>query len=117
HWCGDCKSTAPVVARIAAELGSQGLIVIAPTQTYGAIAGGVEATPDVELRYVDEVRRRYYAGLGDAPVPVSATNFLRYGASSVPTVVILDRAGKVALYHPGKMTYDELSPRVAAVCK
>src|SRR5205807_692295 len=39
HWCGDCKSTAPVVARIAAELGSQGLIVIAPTQTYGAIAG------------------------------------------------------------------------------
>jgi thiol-disulfide isomerase/thioredoxin len=111
HWCGDCKEMAPTIARLATELAPRGLIVIAPTQTYGA-ADEAEA----ERRHIDDVRRRFYADLGDAPVPVSAANFTSYGASTVPTIVLINRAGKVALYHPGAMSYAELSPRVAAAC-
>jgi thioredoxin-related protein len=66
---------------------------------------------------VDAVRRSAYAALGDAPVPVSDANFARYGASSMPTIVVIDRAGKVALYHPGKMTYAELKPILAAAVR
>ena len=31
-----------------------------------------------------------------------------YGASTTPTLVIVDRGGIVRLYHPGVMTLDEL---------
>ena len=110
HWCGDCKAMAPTVARVADELGPRGLTLIAPTQPYGAVAGE-EVAPEVELRHIDEVRRRFYAGLGDAPVPLAAANFARWGASTVPTIVLVDRAGKVVLYHPGAMSYEELLRR------
>ena len=114
HWCGDCKAMAPAVGRIASELGPRGLVVIAPTQTYGAIHGE-EARRQAELRYIDEVRRQAYPSLSDAPVPLDNGNFEHWGASTTPTIVLVDRAGKVVLYHPGAMTYDELAPRAAAL--
>ena len=48
---------------------------------------------------------------------MSSANFLTYGASSVPTIVLINRAGKVVLYHPGRMTYDELKPKVEAALR
>ena len=54
------------------------------------------------------VRQRFYASLPDMPVPLSKRNFNTYGASTTPTLVILNRAGEVAMYHPGAMPYEEL---------
>ena len=34
-------------------------------------------------------------------VPVSAANFPTYGASTTPTLVLLDPIGMVRFYHPG----------------
>ncbi len=48
-------------------------------------------------------------------VPVSEENFKAYGASTTPTVVIVDRGGIVRLYRPGKMTQEELEPLVRSV--
>jgi thiol-disulfide isomerase/thioredoxin len=117
HWCPDCKATAPVIAQLKAEFAASGLVVIAPTQLYGAVAGGEEAAPAVEMAYIDDVRRTRYSALGDAPAPVSSANFKSYGASSVPTIVVVDRKGNVVLYHPGKMSYDELRPALVAAAK
>lgn len=41
-------------------------------------------------------------------VPVSEKNFDTYGASTTPTIVLIDRRGIVRLYHPGAMTEAEL---------
>jgi len=41
-------------------------------------------------------------------VPVSNANFDKYGASTTPTLVLIDRQGHVALYHPGFMSYNDL---------
>jgi thiol-disulfide isomerase/thioredoxin len=109
HWCPDCKAQIPALVRIEAEYGRRGLVLIGPTQHYGYVARGQEAAPDVELRYIDEVRRESYAPLGNMPVPVSEENFKRYGASTVPTLVLIDRQGIVRLYHPGPMRYDDLA--------
>ena len=117
HWCVDCKSEIPILARIKSEYGSRGLALIAPTQKYGYVAGGEEAPPAVELPYIEQVRQRYYAGIIDAPAPVSEENFRRYGASTTPTLVLVDRAGIVRLYHPGTMTYEELHAKVEALFK
>jgi len=108
HWCADCKQEGPVISQLASEFGSRGLKVEAPTQLYGYAAYGEDATPKDETAYIGRVWQHYYPALQDIPVPVSKLNFDRYGASTTPTLVVLDRAGKVALYHPGLMSYDEL---------
>jgi thiol-disulfide isomerase/thioredoxin len=112
HWCGDCKAEVPVLARIQKEYGSR-LAIIGPTQRYGYIARGEEAPPEVELRYIDEVRLKYYAPwIADFRAPVSEETFRNYGASTTPTIVLIDASGIVRLYHPGNMTYEELKPRL-----
>jgi thiol-disulfide isomerase/thioredoxin len=112
HWCGDCKAEVPIIARLRQEFGPQGLVVIGPTQLYGYAAQGTDAAPDQERAYIESVRTRYYASLQDMPVPLSKQNFNAYGASTTPTLVVLNRAGQVATYHPGAMSYDELRAAV-----
>jgi thiol-disulfide isomerase/thioredoxin len=108
HWCGDCKAEIPIIARLRQEFAGQGLVVIGPTQLYGYAAQGADATPALERAYIESVRQRYYSSLLDMPVPLSQQNFNAYGASTTPTLVVLNRAGQVALYHPGAMPYPEL---------
>lgn len=117
HWCGDCKAQAPVLARLLEEYGPRGLTLVGPTQRYGYVAGGKEAGPQEELAYIDEVRSRFYGQLGAMRVPVSEENFRNYGASTTPTLVLIDRSGIVRLYHPGNLPYEELAPKVAALVK
>jgi thiol-disulfide isomerase/thioredoxin len=108
HWCPDCKKEEPILAAIASEYASKGLVMIAPTQRYGYVANGDEAGPADELKYIEQIRHKYYADLLSVPAPVSEANFRNYGASTTPTLVLIDRRGIVRLYHPGAMTMDEL---------
>ena len=112
HWCPDCKIESPILARLYAKYQSQGLTIVAPTQRYGYVAGGAQASPGDELRYMLEIRDTHYPFLANLPVPVSVANHERYGVSSTPTVVILDRHGIVRLYHPGRLTEEELESRL-----
>jgi thiol-disulfide isomerase/thioredoxin len=115
HWCSDCKHEESVISQLAKEYGPKGLAVLGPTQRYGYAAYGEPAGPQAELQYIDSVRRQYYAGLGAMPVPVSKLNFDRYGASTTPTLVLIDRRGMVAMYHPGVLSYEELRAEVEKV--
>ena len=115
HWCPDCKSEIPILARLKAEYAPQGLVLLAPTQKYGYVAGGVEAAPASETAYIEQVRRTYYAAVIDGPAPVSEANFTRYGASTTPTLVLIDRTGIVRMYHPGAMKYEALKEAVEKV--
>ena len=117
HWCGDCKAEAPIIARLRQEFAPQGLTVIGPTQLYGYAEQGNDATPAQERAYIDSVRQRYYASLLDMPVPLSKQNFSVYGASTTPTLVVLNRAGQVTMYHPGAMPYDELRAALEKVAR
>jgi len=108
HWCGDCKQESPILAEIEKEYAAQGLVVVAPTQRYGYVARGEEAAPADETKYIDEVRHKFYPDLLNVPAPISEDNFKNYGASTTPTVVLIDRQGIVRLYHPGVMTLEEL---------
>jgi thiol-disulfide isomerase/thioredoxin len=112
HWCVDCKAEVPIIARLRQEFAGQGLVVIGPTQLYGYAAQGEDAAPAQERTYIEAVRQKYYSQLLDMPVPLSQQNFNAYGASTTPTLVVVNRTGQVSLYHPGAMAYDELQAAV-----
>ena len=113
HWCSDCKAQGPVIERIHRDF--KDLRIIAPTMLYGYAAGGEDAPPARELKYIDEIRKQYYGQIVDCSSPVSTANFENYGSSSTPTLVLLDRQNVVRVYHPGMMSYDELSAEVKKV--
>jgi thiol-disulfide isomerase/thioredoxin len=117
HWCSDCKAEGPIITRLNSEFGARGLMLLAPTQLYGYGAQGEDATPKDELPYIERVWQHFYPGLQGVSVPVSKENFNLYGASTTPTLVLLDRAGHVALYHPGAMPYDELRAAIEKVLR
>ncbi len=104
HWCSDCKAEIPIIQRI-----QKGVEVIAPTQHYGSVADGVDAPPSVETPYIAKIFAQYYSGLGKVETPLSEANFARYGVSTTPTIVLVNSSGIVTLYHPGAMTFEELS--------
>ena len=115
HWCSDCKAEVPIIAQLRSEFAANGLKVVGPTRYYGYTAQIEHASPADELRYIDAVRHRFYGGLLDMPVPINTHNFEVYGASTTPTLVLLDRAGKVAWYHPGALPYDQLKSEIEKV--
>jgi thiol-disulfide isomerase/thioredoxin len=117
HWCVDCKAEAPIITQLRTEFASKGLAVVGPTRLYGYTAQVENASPGDELAYIDIVRHRFYAGLLDMPVPISKYNFDVYGASTTPTLVLLDRAGKVAMYHPGALSYEQLKAEIEKVAR
>ena len=107
HWCADCKGDAPVLAQLHAEFPA--LAILGPTQHYGYIEGGIDAPPAKETAYIEQIRRTFYPTLSS---PVSEENFRIWGASTTPTIVLIDRRNIVRMYHPGAMSYQELAARV-----
>jgi thiol-disulfide isomerase/thioredoxin len=115
HWCSDCKQQAPILAALADKYRERGLVVFAPTQRFGYVAGGKPASAAEERRYIEQVREQFYPVLAGQPVPISEANHVRYGVSSTPTLVLVDRGGIVRLYNPGRLTLEQLEPKVVAL--
>ena len=112
HWCGDCKGLTPILASLIKTYEPKGLVVVAPTRLYGYVAGGEPAAPATEKPYIEKVRAQFYSALGTLPVPVSSANFMAYGASTTPTLVLIDAKGIVRYYHPGAASEPELAARI-----
>lgn len=112
HWCSDCKAQIPVLERLMSRYAARGLTLVAPTQRYGYVAGGTAAPAAEETRYISGLRASTYAALGDAPTPLAEANHRRYGVSTTPTIVLVDRQGVIRLYHPGQMSEERLAPLV-----
>jgi thiol-disulfide isomerase/thioredoxin len=117
HWCPDCKAMAPALARIERQYGPKGLVLVAPTQRYGYTKRGEDATPEEETKYIEQIRREQYGVVKNMPAPIDEEVFRTYGASTTPTIVLIDRAGVVRLYHPGEMTYEEMAPKIEPLLK
>jgi len=115
HWCGDCKAQAPVIARLREKYEPRGLRVLAPTRRYGDVPKIEHPTDAQEDQEIERVWKASYAGLEGAPHPITETIMLRYGVSSTPTLVLIDREGIVRMYRPYRMTEAELSQRIEAL--
>ena len=47
--------------------------------------------------------------------PVSDEVYSRYGVSTTPTYVLIDREGKVSTYLPGQPTVEQLEPLIKKI--
>lgn len=117
HWCVDCKGEVPILADLMKKYGPRGLVLIGPTKLYGYAAGGEDASPAAEKQYIEKIHREFYGALPQMAVPISGTNFLTYGASTTPTIVLIDRNGIVRFYHPGALPEGELAARIEDTLK
>jgi cytochrome c biogenesis protein CcmG/thiol:disulfide interchange protein DsbE len=104
-WCGDCKATEPALVKAWRKYQSQGVQFVAVTRAY-------EADAAAEKVKTAEVWRTTYAGLDEVPVAISTQAMLRYGASSTPTFVFIDRKGIVRNYFPTRLTEDRLEQAI-----
>lgn len=112
HWCPDCKNQGPALASLLAKYKERGLAVVAPTQRYGYVAGGRQAGRDEERQYIAQIKKTHYGFLDDQAITLAEANHQRYGVSTTPTLVVLDRSGSVRSYHPGQMNEAELDALV-----
>lgn len=111
--CGDCKAQAATLAKVKARYADRGLQVVALTRYHEADAVARVA----EKARVDSVWQAVYADVGTVPVVFSDEAMLRYGGSSTPTLVFIDRSGRVQRYSPTRMTEAELDHSVAALLR
>ena len=109
HWCPDCKRQEPILTALHEEYGDQGLVVVGPTQLYGFVSRGQNATPEEELAYLNGDYTAQFPIPSFMSVPISTSNFLNFGVSTTPTLVIVDRDGIVQRYNPGDLSHEELA--------
>jgi thiol-disulfide isomerase/thioredoxin len=93
-WCGPCLQTMPLVDKVAREFADQGVELVTIN---------LEETPERVHTALDRLKLESAVAL-DKEGRVAE----RYGATSIPQTVIVDRDGKVArLFVGGSPRFDE----------
>ena len=108
--CGDCKAQAAALARAKARYQAEGLQVVTLTRYYEE-----EGDHGREKTMIDSVWKAVYADVGTVPIVISTASVERYGGSSTPTFIFLDREGIVRRYTPTRLTEEELEATIGTL--
>jgi thiol-disulfide isomerase/thioredoxin len=112
EYCGDCRAQAAALARVRARHAPESLQVVALTRYF---------EPDslrlTERARVDSVWKAFYSEVGTLPIVFSTASMERYGGSSTPTFVFVDRKGIVRGYTPTRLTEAEFDKALAAIVR
>lgn len=115
HWCGDCKTQGPLLEKVINKYKDSGVTVIAPTQRFGYAEKRRQVGPAEELKYIESIRDQFYPWMKTVSVPISNEVYMRYGVSTTPTYVTIDRDGKVSSYLPGQPTIEQIDAMVRKI--
>lgn len=119
-WCAPCRQVIPSLVRAYAEKRGQGLEVIGYTKLYGRYSddqgnqGAKEPAQEKELigGFVKRI------GIG-YPVAIAADGktFEAYGVTGIPTLVVIDRQGKIVDVRVGSGKEGELLAEIDSLLK
>ncbi|HVN69115.1 MAG TPA: TlpA disulfide reductase family protein [Candidatus Binatia bacterium] len=102
-WCPPCRAEMPDLQRLANDYERDGLVVVGVNEGESA---------DRARAFADSLRIRFPIWIDDGE---------RYGrtyaAAGLPTTVLLDRSGAVALSFDGALTFEQMRTAVASVAK
>ncbi len=92
-WCGPCRFIFPKLQRWHQNYKDKGLVILGVTNYYGQ-ADGREVTPEQELDYLRDFKKRNHLPYGFV-IADSRANDLNYGVFSIPMSFLIDRHGSV----------------------
>lgn len=95
-WCKPCQATFPKVNKLYNDNKDRGLRILGLTRHYLAYGG----TPEAMQSEIDFIRSVAGSHNLDFPIGVAedTQTQMQYGASGVPTVVLIDRKGRVRAF-------------------
>lgn len=108
--CGDCRAQATALNKAHDRFAKEGVEFVALTRYYDK---GDELR--TEKTRADSSWKASHPDMGTVPVVISTASMERYGGSSTPTFIFLDRKGVVWRYTPTRLTEDELTRTVSAL--
>lgn len=92
-WCRPCLETIPNLNRLQKKYQDRGLVVLGLTRYYGE-GEGRQMSPREELNFLRGFKKRLGVNYGFV-VAEDETNRETFGASAMPTAVLIDRRGTV----------------------
>lgn len=93
-WCGPCRDMFPKLRKLNATYKDKGLVVIGVTRLFGYVEGGRKASPEEEMNYLRDFKKKYELAYGFA-ISNSDDDVLNYGVLGIPTHFLIDRRGYV----------------------
>jgi thiol-disulfide isomerase/thioredoxin len=103
-WCGPCRATFPSLQKWHDSYKDKGLVIVGVTNFFGH-AEGRELSPNAELKYLQEFKKKNHLPYGFA-VADSKENDLNYGVFAIPTTFLIDRRGAVRFISVGSGNQD-----------
>ncbi len=98
-WCAPCFEAFPHLAEWHRDFEGKGLVILGMTRFYGR-AEGFDVDPPGEIAFLKRFREKY-----DLPYEIVVAGDqqvqLRYGATALPTAVLIDRKGVIRYIEAG----------------
>lgn len=108
-WCGPCIAVFPSLVEWHQAYQKDGFEIIGLTRYYGE-ADGIKVDNAAEYEYLQRFRKEYNLPY-DFLVSKDTTNQITYGATSIPTTVLIDRKGIIRYIETGTSADKEESLR------
>ncbi len=97
-WCGPCRKVIPVLTKNYHQYKDKGLVVIGFTRLYGGYSDDLgskgKVPPEEERKLIEEFAKRHNITY---PIAIADTKtvFETYAITGIPTMVLIDKEGKV----------------------
>ena len=98
-WCGPCFDAFPALSEWHEDFTRDGLVIVGMTRYYGR-ADGMPADHPTEIAFLKRFKEKHNLGYDFAVADDPRTQAL-YGATSLPTAVLIDRNGIVRYIESG----------------
>lgn len=114
-WCGPCFDAFPHLTEWQRDYGDKGFVVLGVTRYYGRAEGFNVDNPN-EIEFLKRFREKYRLPY-DFVVTRDQQAQIQYGATALPTAVLIDRKGTIRFIESGSSPsrMEELHRRIKAL--
>ena len=114
-WCGPCFDAFPHLTEWQRDYGDKGLVVLGVTRYYGRAEGFSVDNPN-EIEFLKRFREKYRLPY-DFVVTRDQQAQIQYGATALPTAVLIDRKGIIRFIESGSSPsrMEEMHRRIKAL--